>query len=369
MTATSVLAAEHLDRLFQALARREYTCVGPTVRDGAIVYDRIEGAADLPRGFTDTQAPGEYRLERRDDDACFAYVVGPHSWKKYLFPPERRLWRLRRSDGSIERVDADEPPPRYAFIGVRACEIAALLIQDRVFTGGPHSDTYYGRAREDAFVVAVSCTESAPTCFCSSMGTGPAVTGDCDLALTELVGEQHVFLVEAHSPAGRELVDELDLQPAATEQEHAARAAVGAAAQQERALDPEGLPELMGKSLESPRWDEIAERCLACANCTLVCPTCFCSDVEDISDLTGEHAERWRRWDSCFNPGFSYLHGGDVRRATAAKYRQWLTHKLGTWVEQFDTSGCVGCGRCITWCPVGIDITAEVPKLAKGEAS
>lgn len=358
------LPAASLDRLFGALAARGYTCVGPTVRDGAIVYDELTRADDLPRGWTDRQAPGEYRLERRDDDAFFGYVVGPHSWKQFLFPPEQRLWRMRRTaDGGMERVDAPGAPPRYAFIGVRACELAALGIQDRVFTHGAFTDETYRGTRAGAFVVGVSCTQSASTCFCASVGTGPAVRGDCDLALVEVLGDEHVFLVTAHTDEGREVLDELALAAAPTSLEEQAEAAVDAAAEQQRTLDTDGLPELLHGAHDSPRWDEIATRCTSCANCTLVCPTCFCSDIEDVSDLTGEHAERWRRWDSCFNAGFSAIHGGEVRRSISSRYRQWLTHKLGTWVEQFGSSGCVGCGRCITWCPVGIDLTEEIARM------
>ena len=134
-----------------------------------------------------------------------------------------------------------------------------------------------------------------------------------------------------------------------------------------RTLDTDGIKELLYGSYEHRRWDDVAARCLACANCTLVCPTCFCATVEDVTDLTGDHAERWRRWDSCFTLEHSYLHGGSVRTSTRARYRQWLTHKLATWIDQFGTSGCVGCGRCITWCPVAIDITAEVAAIRAPE--
>jgi ferredoxin len=363
MNAPSTLPAAGLHRLFDALRERGYDCVGPTVRDRAIVYDHIAGPEDLPVGWTDVHAPGEYRLARRDDDACFGYNVGPHAWKRFLFPPDQRLWRLRRQEGGFDLVAAGDSAPKFAFIGVRACELAALEIQDRVFFGGPFTDHHYKAVRESAFVVAASCTQSSATCFCTSMGTGPAVTGGCDIALTEVLAPAHLFLVEAHSEAGREVMDALPLVPATDAQREAAREGIEHAARQDRAIDPEGLPALLGGSYTSEHWERIAERCLSCANCTLVCPTCFCSDVEDVSDLTGEYAERWRRWDSCFNPEFSYLYGGEVRKSIASRYRQWLTHKLGTWVDQFGTSGCVGCGRCISWCPVGIDITAEVAAL------
>ncbi len=128
---------------------------------------------------------------------------------------------------------------------------------------------------------------------------------------------------------------------------------------------PAGMKKRHPAAAESPRWEEIASRCLHCANCTLVCPTCFCTDVTDSSDLSGETAERWQRWDSCFLPEFTYLHGGAIRRSGAARYRQWMTHKLSAWHTQFGASGCTGCGRCITWCPAGIDLVAEAQAFAE----
>lgn len=97
----------------------------------------------------------------------------------------------------------------------------------------------------------------------------------------------------------------------------------------------------------------------------MVCPTCFCTGVEDVTALAGDVTERVRKWDSCFTADFSYQHGGVVRESTKSRYRQWLTHKLSSWVDQFGSSGCVGCGRCITWCPTGIDLTAEVAAIAE----
>jgi len=362
-----ILPADRLDELFTALQSRGYTCVGPTVRDGAIIYDELSGKRDLPQGWTDEQAPGEYRLKRRNDDAYFGYVVGPHSWKKYLFPPEKRLWQLKRAGQSFERVDDPKPVPAYAFIGVRACEVAALKIQDRVFTGGQFTEPGYAEARAGAFVVAVNCTQSASTCFCVSMNTGPEVRDGYDLALTEIVGDEHCFVLRAGSDRGREVLSALRLARAQAAHEQAEQAGIRHAAEtQTRVMDP-NAKELLKRNLESDQWQEIAERCLSCANCTMACPTCFCSSVEDVSDLTGEHAERWRRWDSCFNPDFSYIHGGEVRKTTASRYRQWMNHKLSTWFDQFGSSGCVGCGRCITWCPVGIDLTEEVRRMSERE--
>jgi sulfhydrogenase subunit beta (sulfur reductase) len=359
------LTVRQLEDLIPALQRRGYQVVGPVVRDGAIVYDVVEKLADLPAGWTDEQAPGRYRLHRRDDQALFGYVVGPHSWKKYLHPSEIRLFTSEQQGGTLRILNNAPPPPRRAFLGVRACELAAIAVQDRVLQGDRYRDPIYSARREGIFI------EAASTCFCTSMKTGPKVERGFDLALTELVGpEKHEFLIEAGSEAGIEVLAELESVTASPEICAEAEAAVaGAAAQIERRMDTTNIRDLLAQNFEHPRWDNVAQRCLTCANCTMVCPTCFCTTVEDTSDLTGTHAERWRKWDSCFSQSFSYIHGGSVRSSAKSRYRQWMTHKLGSWIDQFGTSGCVGCGRCITWCPVGIDITEEVRALQEPAAS
>jgi formate hydrogenlyase subunit 6/NADH:ubiquinone oxidoreductase subunit I len=367
---TRTLAAQDLGALLDALAARGYTTVGPTVRDGAIVYDQLRSVDDLPRGWTDEQDGGTYRLRRRDDEALFGYAVGPHSWKQFLLPPRERLWQAdRTSDGFIVH---DEPPaaPKYAFLGVRSCELHAMQIQDKVFLDGPYVDPGY-RARRNAFIIAVNCGQAGGTCFCVSMQTGPKAESGFDLALTELLdSDRHEFLVEAASDAGRELLDMLPARDASPADERAAEVVVeNTAKQMGRVMDTTDIKGLLYRNLEHARWDDVAQRCLTCANCTMVCPTCFCTTVEDVTDLSGEHAERWRRWDSCFTMDFSYIHGGSIRASGRSRYRQWMTHKLATWIDQFGTSGCVGCGRCITWCPVAIDITKEVAAIRASDGA
>ncbi len=364
-----VIDLQGLDELLVRLRKAGYTLIGPVRREGAIVYDEISSVADLPAGWTDEQGPGTYRLQRREDGALFGYASSPWSWKRYLFPPELRLWRARRVDGGWERVDVDGEEARpYAFLGVRACDLHAVQILDRVFLHGIVPDPAYLARRRSVFIIAVNCGRAGGTCFCASMGTGPRAREGYDLALTEMVGEgRHEFLVEVGTTRGAEMLRGVPSRPAeAADIEAAAAITARTAAQMGRHLDTQGIRELLYRNVEHPHWQEIAARCLACGNCTMVCPTCFCHAVEDITDLTGEHAERWRRWDSCFSLSFSYIHGGSIRTSTASRYRQWLTHKLAWWIDQFGTLGCVGCGRCITWCPVGIDLTEEVRAL-RGE--
>jgi len=262
-------------------------------------------------------------------------------------------------------------PQKTAFIGVRSCELNAIQIQDRVFMGGPHVDSSYKARRESAFLVALNCGQAGGTCFCVSMNTGPKVKEGYDLALTEVLEEgRHYFLVETGSEAGAEVAGALTLRAAGPEEIAAAERVVAhTASQMGRTLDTTDIKGLLYRNYESPRWSQVASRCLTCANCTMVCPTCFCTTVEDVTDLGGEHAERRQKWDSCFTLDFSYIHGGSVRPSARSRYRQWMTHKLATWIDQFGTSGCVGCGRCITWCPVGIDITEEAEAIRKIEAA
>jgi ferredoxin len=374
MNRSALISVQGLDRLIQALRRDGHEVIGPVRRDGAIVYDRIGSVADLPAGWTDEHGPGHYRLRRREDAALFGYVVGPHSWKNHLHLPRRRLWRARRHDGRVEIVPQAQETPKLAFIGVRSCDLHAIGIQDRVFIAPEHRDEVYLQRREAAFVVAVNCTEARQSCFCASMRTGPRASDGFDLALTELLdGDRHDFLVEAGSERGARLLEASGLpepdEAGDGDRELADALHARAVAQMGRRLDTTGLKERLQASPEHPLWDEVASRCLACANCTMVCPTCFCTGVSDSSDLDGVHAERWLRWDSCFNPGYAYVHGGSLRPSIRARYRQWLTHKLANWIDQFGVSGCVGCGRCISWCPAGIDITEEATALREGVAS
>ncbi|TAK66075.1 MAG: sulfite reductase subunit A, partial [Bacteroidetes bacterium] len=261
------------------------------------------------------------------------------------------------------------PLTKYAFLGVRSCELHALSIQDKIFCTGEYTDPHYDAIRNRLFIIAVNCTQAGGTCFCSSMNTGPKATSGFDLALTEVVNNgEHYFIVETGSEQGREVVNELSLPHAEKKSvEEATRRVQEAAGTMGRTLDTLNLKQVLQENFEHPRWDEVARRCLTCANCTMVCPTCFCSTVEDVTDLTGEHAERWRKWDSCFTMDFSYIHGGSIRPSVKARYRQWMTHKLANWIDQFGTSGCVGCGRCITWCPVGIDMTEEVRAIQRSK--
>ncbi len=360
---TVVIDAVDVGALLEALGGWG-TVHGPTVRDGAVVIAPIDGVDDLPAGVGDEQGPGRYRLTARGDGALFGYAVGPHAARSHLQPPRELLFTAHRGADGFE-VDAPPAVDPVVLFGVRPCDVRAMEVQDRVMLDGAHPDEGYRARRESALVAVAQCTDPSATCACTAMGGGPRATGGFDLAVTELLDGAHRLVVEVGSERGATTLDSVAHRPATTDEVAAARSRTDAAAARmsERTVPPD-LPGLLAATLEHPRWDDVAERCLTCANCTLVCPTCFCTTVEDTTDLTGDHAERWRRWESCFTLEHSHLAAGPVRASARSRYRQWLTHKFGTWWDQFGESGCVGCGRCTTWCPVGIDVVEELAALA-----
>lgn len=355
---SAVIDAAGVRQLISTLIDRGFRVIGPTRSDTSIVLAELSSAEDLPTGWGVDVGPGHYRLRHRDDDALFGHSAGPQSWKQFLHPPRQRLWS---SDDPTP-----EEPVRYAFVGVRACDLAAIARLNDVLGESDHPDQGFVGRRRRIFVVAVNCTEPGGLCFCASMSTGPHVGPGYDLALTELIadGAPH-YVVDVGTDAGADVLASLSHREAGQADIDSARTEVDQAAQHMGRQMPGGdLRELLIRSRESPHWDDVASRCLTCGNCTMVCPTCFCTSVEDVTDLTGEHAERWMHWSSCFEFDFTYVHGGSVRESGPSRYRHWITHKLGTWHDQFGSSGCVGCGRCIAWCPTGIDITEEMTALA-----
>ncbi|MFI5258448.1 MAG: 4Fe-4S dicluster domain-containing protein [Candidatus Limnocylindrales bacterium] len=355
------LARSDLGTLIDAIRETGRSVIGPTIREGAIVYDEIESAADLPTGWHDEQSAGRYRIERGTSERAFGYTVGPTTWKRFTFPPNLTIATAQRTHSF-----GFEPPmpvvPPMAFLGVRACELAALGIQDRVFLGSEFTDEDFRARRSAAFIVAVQCTTSSSTCFCTSMGTGPEVRGGYDILLTEI---EDGFVLASGSPAGAAVVAKLPTrQPSHAEAGAAVDAVEAVRTQIGELLPMAGIGDRLKLQLDHPRWAQVADRCVECGNCTMSCPTCFCTSVIEKSDMDGKSSVTERQWDSCFDVGFAKVAGGDFRARPRDRYRQWLTHKFSTWWDQFGSSGCVGCGRCIAWCPVKIDVRDELAAIA-----
>lgn len=368
-TSRFVLSPAGLTELISVLGGEGYEVLGPVVRDGAILIEPVTTSSDLPQGWGDDQDGGHYRLSERGDGAYFGFAAPAGTWKRYLFPPTSVLVRSRRDGQGLVQEDVREEIPKRALLGIRGCDLAAIAVQDRVLRDRDIPDPIYTARREGLFVVGVNCSDPAATCFCPSMDSGPDVKSGADLVLTELQPgdrDRHRFLLEAHTDLGRRISTRLtrieasaaDLA-AAQQVNETARAAI------RRQVDTTDLARLLGEAVSHPRWQEVADRCLSCGNCTMACPTCFCVDIGDEPNAVTGADERVRRWGSCFELSHSYMHGGSIRVSIKSRYRQWMTHKFSSWWDQFGTSGCVGCGRCIAWCPVGIDVTEEIRAIQR----
>ena len=361
-----VLEVDEFRDLLNNLRKNGYQIIGPKLKDEAIVYDFIDGFEDLPVGYSDLQNNGYYRVHKEDDRSLFSnYTVGQNSIKQFIFPACKTILKIKNENSSFQIESNSDKIPKFAFIGIRPCELAALKIQDKILTQGKYIDNDYFQIRQNMLIIAVNCSNPGNTCFCESMKTGPFASDGFDLALSEILNQNgNYFIIQAGSDKGAEIISAIKTSQPTDKQLSAERNLLEEAVLKfSRKLSIDNLKDLLFNQFDNPYWDEISKRCLTCGNCTMVCPTCFCNNIEDQTDLSGKNAERFRKWDSCFNNDFTYIHGGSIRSSAKSRYRQWHLHKLSYWHDQFETSGCVGCGRCITWCPVGIDITEVASRI------
>jgi ferredoxin len=356
------LPRANLQSLLDLLLAEGYATIGPVAKDGAIQYRPVSQVSELPRGVEVEQAPGSYRLSQEEGERLFDWANGPQALKPFLFAPREPLWRATRGeDGGLKFEPVLPDPEPTAVIGLRACDLAALALQDKHFLGGAASDPHYQARREGLLAIGVDCSHPAATCFCASTGDGPSLSSGFDIGLSEL---DDGFLLRSGTPRGKRLLAKLDLKPASKVQlNRQAKAEQVAIKAQKKGLPSRNLQGALFSRLATEHWEAVAKRCLACGNCTAVCPSCFCYSVHAEPSLDGAVSEQVRQWDSCFSEGHSAMHRHPVRPDILTRYRQWVTHKLGGWHAQYGRSGCVGCGRCISWCPAAIDIRDEVERV------
>lgn len=361
------LTHDRLNALIKFLQKMGYLCIGPQVIDDAIQYQPISSASQLPWGIEDEQGQGSYRLTKNASKLVFSYANGPQCLKPLLFKPRELRWKVvRNAEGELifEQNNANDMP--MAIIGARSCDLEALAIQDKVFLDSGYIDKQYQHRRAQLFIVAANCTHPSSSCFCVSTQTGPKVRHSYDLALTETPSG---IVVTPGGDKGQHVIDALGLRQAKNEEVQQAIALIEKGKRQQVKKMPYNngvlLKEKLLANLEHPQWQDVAKRCLSCANCTLVCPTCFCSKQVEQAQIDSDQSACTQEWDSCYSPEHSHMHGLEPRGSIKHKYKFWLIHKLATWWDQFGSSGCVGCGRCVTWCPVGIDITQEANLLTR----
>ena len=358
-----------LEAIIGALDDTGFEVWVPTIQDGTVVTRRHRDGDLLPVGYASDQSPASYRLASNGDRTRFGWAVGPQPWKPLLHPPDVATMTMvqRSSDAPVRVSVATRSSKPLALFGMRPCDLAAVDKLDRVLVDrAPTAEPIYRTRRTDAFMVVVNCGVPAATCFCASVDTGPHVqhrSDSHDLEVTELAGatalDEPAYVIEPISSRGTSILAAAIEHVDATPLTEVLSAEVdsnrqGAETALRRRLPDRAAP-VLDAAHDSGRWVDVADVCLACGNCTAVCPTCFCTTIDDIGDLTGATVERHRRWESCFSLEFSRVGSAPVRSSVASRYRQWMTHKLGSWHDQFGESGCVGCGRCTTWCPAGID--------------
>ena len=357
-----MMPREKLDELFSLLRDMGYQVIGPKKLDLGVSYEEISSLDEMPIGYVDDTKPGYYRLVKVEEPWVFGTLHGQCNWKRHLYPVEMVTFKAKKENGAFQLERVEHPVQRKAFFGVRPCDLSAIKVLDKVLLGGPFVDHVYKANRENTLIIVANCTRTSDTCFCASLDTGPRAKDGYDLALTEIIDSKgHRFLVTSDSTKGEEIISKLGLEEASEEDVQLVRSIYDEVrSKQTRKVYVENVKEILYENMDSPRWEDLDKRCLGCGNCTMVCPTCFCTTVYDYTSFTGDEAWRVRLIDSCFTLDYSYIHGGSIRKERKFTYRHWLTHKYATWQDQFGVLGCVGCGRCITWCPVGIAINEEV---------
>jgi sulfhydrogenase subunit beta (sulfur reductase) len=292
-----------------------------------------------------------------------------NSAKDALFPQTERLFAYRHGESGVQIDGPSVEEKGLVLFGVRPCDARGIVLLDKVF-GGPLQDPYYVEKRARTVVIGMACATPDPKCFCIALGGGPCSTEGSDLLLLDL-GDR--YLVKAESPKGIALLQDRAFEKADKET-HTRADLVEKKAEEsmnKAVLGKLDVGEALEKRLETlfndPIWDDITESCLGCGICTYLCPTCHCFDIlDEAGQSTGE---RIRIWDSCQFSLFTHQASGvNPRPSAKERFRQRIMHKLCYLPQNGNLAGCVGCGRCVTECPVNLDIREVIQKISAREA-
>ena len=330
--------------------------------------DRLPGFLERLIGEQQVFAPvrkGEVILIREIDSpsqVILEYRNAKESPKSLLFPQREALFRYRAEKGRAEvDVPSGAGKGRVLF-GIRPCDARGFLLLDKVFGGGCR-DPYYTDRRSGTVVVSLGCVDPNPSCFCLSMGGGPCSSEGSDVLLLDL-GDR--YIAEAVSEKGAALLEDQAFEKS---DEKSLSLAEKTKKQAEASMQPvakkENLEEELERLFSDPVWKDLAESCLSCGICTYLCPTCHCFDLCD--EASGQAGERIRVWDSCQFPLFTQQASGfNPRPSVKERFRQRIMHKLSYLPKSQSMTGCVGCGRCVTECPVNLDIREVMASLSEG---
>ena len=276
------------------------------------------------------------------------HVVTVNGVKDIMLPRCEALARFRVDEISVQPIE--EPAGKRLIFGGRPCDAASLVILDPILMD-PVRDSRYARKREETTIVTVACSRADGACFCESMGYGPHDETGSDVIF---LPSGDSYLVRALSDKGRALLSELGLEADAGGEPDAPP-------QLTRKVSTEGLKDWLDRNFESEKWRDVSINCISCGTCYYLCPTCHCFDITDEAGVS--KGERYRIWDCCSFSGFTQMAGHQPRVGRHARYRQRIMHKFKYTVDNVDLVACVGDGRCIRHCPVGVDIGEILEKL------
>lgn len=332
-----VLDKKDLNSFVKKIAKK-YEVVGPVRKGKKYTFEKISSVEEMSLDYDTTILPP----------------------KKLLLPPKEKLFSFSIEDGVV-KIKEEKEERKTVLFAVHPCDVNAILLLDKVMEKD-FLDPYYFGKRRGMVLIAMNCTQPRENCFCTSFDTGPELKVGYDLLLSDL-GKK--YLVEVGTEDGEKLVKGAKLRNAKKEDMKEKKKRINIVKRKIRkAIEIENLEKYLKKNFDHEKWGELKEKCLFCGSCTLVCPTCFCYNVTDFNSHTLRTGERIRNWDSCLTLEFAEVAlGGNFRKERDARIKQRIYHKLDYFKEQFDSLGCVGCGRCIDACVMEIDITEVISAI------
>lgn len=282
--------------------------------------------------------------------------------KGILFPQSEELFSYKVDKQGAQLEEKIDSQKKVIF-GIRPCDAKSLALLDNVFSNDKYQDPYYVTRRKNTVLVGIGCNEPQSTCFCTSIDGGPFDTSALDLLLID-IGDKYV--IEIVTDKGKELLSNANCTEA-TDADKEAASKVKSNATLINTINIDGLKAKLDVNFYDEIWDFISEKCLGCAACTYSCPTCHCFDIVD--DAVDTNGCRVRNWDSCMFPLFT-LHGSghNPRPSGKERFRNRIMHKFKYFVDNFNATACVGCGRCIQNCPVNLDIREVLAEIKASEA-
>ncbi len=343
-----VISKEGFDSLLARLIN-DYQVIAPVKQEEQVLLRNVSDPADIYLEFKG---------------------VPLSSPKRFLFPEKEILFTYETTDSKEEVVIYDKYEElknvSHILIGIRPCDIKALLILDKVLMGEYH-DPYYAVRRRNAVIIGLTCNEPAETCFCTFTDSGPDAEEGFDLLLTDL---DDVFFVKIGSKRGERLIKlNLDLFRRPSEEDYKERYKVLKNVREK--INQQKLPNLLNlyepmvKLFNNEIWDKYGKSCVACGKCNFICPTCRCFNIYDDPNLDAKSGKRVRAWDSCHFLSFTQVAGGVIfRKERPSRVKQRIYHKYCYSIDEIGLISCVGCGRCIDVCSANIDIREALAEVA-----